>query len=453
MTTPTNLLLVVLGGVRADHLSCYGYRAPTTPFIDGVAHEGVRFPNMISTAPWTLPAHGSLFTGEFPATHGATHEYHFLSPAAPVLPEYLQARGYRTAAFSANEWVSPETGFGRGFDAFFTQRYNSRLASRAVTYGRSAGDRLLRRKDAGARRTNQALLEWLAADERPFFAFVHYQEVRLPVDPPSPYDDMFVQPGSAASRVATVNQDADRCFAGQMSFEEGELERLATLYDGALCYLDSRVQQIGEWLQARGLWDNTLVVITADHGECLGERGLLGHRFSLADGLLRVPLILRCPRNVPQGFALEEVAQTSDVLPTILELLEIAPEGGAGQGRLLLREGRATPSPGFAVSERFRGPLDGFRRRFPEADWRALDVRQKAIRSPREKFIWHSDEANELYDLVADPGEEHNLIETHGARADALRRQLFDWFASIPRREPDEFAAAAEGKPQLRYSD
>jgi arylsulfatase A-like enzyme len=362
-----------------------------------------------------------------------------------VLAEYLQARGYRTAAFSANEWIGPENGFGKGFDAFFTQRYTSRLASRAVTYGRSAGDRLLRRKDAGARRTNQALLEWLGADQRPFFAFVHYQEARLPVDPPSPYDDMFVQPGSAASRVTSVNQDGDRYFVGQARFEEGEIERLRALYDGALRYVDSRLQQVSEWLQQRGLWDDTLVVITGDHGECLGERGLLGHRFTLADGLLRVPLILRCPRNVPQGFALEELAQTPDILPTILELLDIPPESGAVQGRMLLREGRATPSPGFAIAERFRFPVDGLRKRFPDFDWRAIDVRQKAIRSVREKFIWHSDEANELYDLVVDPEETHNLIDTHGARADVLRRQLFHWFASIPRREPTDLPVAAGG--------
>lgn len=445
MTSPTNLLLVVLGGARADHVSCYGYRSQTTPFIDEMAQQGVRFPNMFSTAPWTLSAHGSLFTGQFPSTHGATHENHLLSPDGTVLAEHLKRRGYRTAAFSANEWVSPETGFGRGFDAFFTQRYNNRIASRAVTYGRSAGDRLLRRKDSGARRTNQALLEWLDTDDTPFFAYVHYQEARIPVDPPSPYDEMFVQPGSPASRVTSVNQDCDRYFVGKETLEKPALERLCALYDGALHYVDSRLQQVAASLQERDLWDRTLVVITGDHGESLGERGLLGHRFTLADSLLRVPLILRCPRSVPQGFALEEFAQTTDVLPTILELLDIEPEDDGAQGRVLLREGRATPSPGFAVAERFRSELDGFLKRFPEVDRRSLDVREKAIRSTREKFVWHSDEANEFYDLIADPGETRNLIDTEGARADAMRRKLFDWFASIPRREPHELAAGAEG--------
>jgi arylsulfatase A-like enzyme len=449
----TNLLLVVLGGVRADHSSCYGYGKPTTPFLDELAQQGVRFPNMISTAPWTLPAHASLFTGQFSSTHGATHEHHVLAPTHPVLAETLQVRGYRTAAFSANEWVSPETGFGRGFEAFFTQRYNSRLASRAVTYGRRAGDRLLRRKDSGARRTNQALLEWLAADERPFFAFVHYQEARLPVDPPSPFDDMFVRKGSLAAAVTSVDQDGDRYFAGELQLDDAASERLRAFYDGALRYVDSRLNEVAIFLQQRGLWDRTLVVVCGDHGESLGEHGLLGHRFTLADPLLRVPLVMRCPRNVPQGFAIEEVAQTTDVLPTVLELLEIPPETGAMQGRVLLREGRATPSPGFAVAERFRPNLGGLRKHFPNLDVRALDVRTKAIRSSREKFVWHSDEANEFYDLAADPGETRNLIAAEPARAEAMRRKLFDWFASIPHREPAELPAGANGRGRSHYSD
>ena len=453
MSTPANLLVVVLGGVRADHTSCYGYGKPTTPFVDELAQQGVRFPNMMSTAPWTLPAHASLLTGQFPSTHGATHEHHFLAPTHPTLPEYLQARGYRTAAFSASEWVSPETGFGSGFDAFFTQRYNSRLASRAVTYGRRAGDRLLRRKDSGARRTNQALLEWLGADQRPFFAFVHYQEACLPVGPPSPFEDMFVRPDSPESTVSVVNQDCDRYFAGEIQMDDAERERLRSLYDGAVRYVDTRVHEVATFLQQRGVWDQTLVVVTGDHGESLGERGLLGHRFTLADALLRVPLVLRCPRNVPQGFALEEVAQTSDILPTVLELLEISPEPGAVQGRALLRAGSATPSPGVAMAERFRSNLEGLRKRFPNVDGRALDVRTKAIRSSREKFVWHSDEANEFYDLVSDPGETQNLIATEPVRAEALRRKLFDWFASIPHREPADLPAAAGGQTRLSYSD
>src|SRR5438045_4211719 len=125
MPDQLNVVLVVLDGARADHLSCAGYHRETTPFLDRVAREGVRFANMIATAAWTLPAHASLFTGLHAATHGATDERRFLSARHPLLPEYVKAAGYRTAAWCVNPWVSPETGFGRGFDAFFTQRHHN----------------------------------------------------------------------------------------------------------------------------------------------------------------------------------------------------------------------------------------------------------------------------------------------------------------------------------------
>src|SRR5574337_319366 len=152
-----NVLLVSIGGVRADHLSVAGYARETTPFLDDVAREGIRFTNAFTVAPSTLSAHASLLTGRFAVTHGATDENPLLTMRHPRLPELLKAAGYRTAAFCTNVSVSPESGFGRGFDAFFTQRYHNRVAARAVSYGRRASDRLLRRKDAGARRTTAAV--------------------------------------------------------------------------------------------------------------------------------------------------------------------------------------------------------------------------------------------------------------------------------------------------------
>jgi arylsulfatase A-like enzyme len=151
-----------------------------------------------------------------------------------------------------------------------------------------------------------------------------------------------------------------------------------------------------------------------------------------------VPLLLRCPSRVPQGFVVDELAQTTDILPTILRILGIR-EGEAGdqQGRPLLEEGRATPGPAFTISERFRPNLAALRKRFADFDTRPFDERTKAIRTRREKFVWHSDEANEFYDLTVDAGESNNLIERQVERADALRRQLFDWLASVERAETD----------------
>lgn len=438
MAERLNALVVVLDGVRADHVSCYGAARETTPFLDSVARDGVRFLNVIATAPGTLSSHAALFTGKHAVTHGATGEHCFLSSRHTLLPEFLKAAGYRTAAFCTNPWVSPETGFGRGLDAFFTQRHHNRLAARALQYGRRASDRLLRRKDAGARRTNEALQRWLAGGEQPFFAFVHYNETHLPFQPPPPYDRMFLPKGVGAARVRAVNQDIDRHLAGQVEMSAEDFTILAALYDGGLRYVDHRLREIADFLRARGEWDRTLLMVTADHGEHLGERRMMGHRVGLYDAVLRVPLVLRCSERVPQGFVVEDLAQTTDILPTILRLLDITDDGAQVPGRALLDGGRATAGPPSTVSERYRPNLVPLQQRFPGADVRPLDVRTKAVRTRREKFIWRSDEANEFYDLAVDPAESTNLIEARPERADALRRQLFDWLAAVEKFESEE---------------
>jgi arylsulfatase A-like enzyme len=440
MPERVNLLLVSVGCLRADHVSGYGYGRETTPCLDDIGREGVRFPHMIATAASALSAHATLFTGLHAVTHGATDEHRFLSTEHKTLAEYLHAAGYRTAAFCTNPWVSPETGCGRGFDAFFTQRHDHGLAARALFYGRQASDRLLRRNDSGARRTNRALKRWLAASDQPFFAFVQYHEAHLPFRPPPPYDRMFLPRGVTAQRAAAVNQDCDAYIAGRIAMSEEDLAILTALYDGEVRYVDTRLSEVAELLQTRGVWNRTLCVVVGDHGEHLGEHRMLGHKLRLDDTLLRVPLLLRCPERVPQGFVIDELAQTTDVLPTILRLLDISPEAGRLHGRALIVDGRATAGTGFAMAESFRPDLTAFRRRFPDFDTRPLDVRAKVIRTKREKFIWHSDEANELYDLAADPGELDNLVERDAARAEALRRQLFDWLASVEHFEAERTA-------------
>jgi arylsulfatase A-like enzyme len=149
---------------------------------------------------------------------------------------------------------------------------------------------------------------------------------------------------------------------------------------------------------------------------------------------------------VPQGFVVEEFAQQIDVLPTVLHLIGLDEETPAVHGRALLRSGRATAGPPFVIAERFRPDLEGLRRRLRARDLRLCDVRERAIRTRREKYIWRSDEANELYDLVQDPGERRNLMPEGGDRARPLRGQLFDWLASVERFTADDAGVAEEGE-------
>ena len=404
-----NVLLVVIEGARPDHLSCAGYERETTPFLDRIAHEGVRFSQAFTSAPSSLPAHASMLTGLFPSLHGATDEAPVLGPGFRLLPEVLRAAGYRTAAFCPAASISPASGFGRGFDRFYAQGGGGRLTGRAADYARRASDRVLGRRDAGARRSSEALLSWIDAARNPFFALVHYREPASPYRPPAPYDRTFM-PAALNGKDGMAPADA--------------VTSRAALHDGALRYVDLRIKQIADGLVADGRWEQTLFVCTASYGEDLGDLGGAG---AMVDGRLRVPLILRCPGRIPAGFVVEEFAQPVDLLPTIAALTGCALEVPV-QGRALLTESGATPGPRNVVTEAFRAPLGAAAK-----NGAALDVRRKMIRTRREKFVWQSDEANAMYDLTRDPLERRNLVAEVPERADRLRRELFDWLAESER--------------------
>jgi len=431
MSVRPNVLLITISGARADRLSCYGHSRKTTPGLDQIAGEGVRVAHTITSSPTTMAAHAGLFTGRFSAEHGAHEESRQLAKASWSMAETLRAAGYRTGAFCTHPALCPETGFGRGFDDFVTQRRQGRLANRAWSYGRRAGDRLLGRRDAGGRRTNESLREWLGAASEPFFAFVHYDEARFPL---VTLPEMAFAGAADLARLRGLHANSEAYVLGAATLEPEDADAIGRAFDSALHYVDARIGEIVEWLASRKQLEQTLIVVTGDHGQHLGENGWVGNAAGLDECLLAVPLMLRCPGLVPQGFVVEDLSQTTDIAPTILGLL-LGPEACEGMsGRMLLREGRSTTGPGFAIAERYRSETKRWRRSFPKADVRPFDVRMKAIRTRTEKFVWRSDEQNQLFDLRSDPGEQHNRLAADVARADALRRQLFDWFAEVERK-------------------
>ncbi len=386
-----NVLVVVLEGARADHMGCYGYGRETTPFLDQLARQGVRCSSAFTTAPGVLPAIATLLTGLFPHAHGATEESGVLPAGAPTLPELLRSAGYRTAAFCASPALTPERGVGRGFDRFRNAVAAGRFTGRAADYARRASDRVLGRADAGARRTLQAVLEWVRGGEEPFAGVVHLGETAGALPPPAPYDRLFAREPHDAPGTAC--------------------------HDGALRYIDLRLRELADALQAAGQWDRTLVVVTATHGASLGAAP--GHDADWAPAELHIPLLLRAPGRVPRGFVVDEIVQTCDIAPTILALADVAAPGVAMQGRTILRDGAATPGPGFAFAEGFRHAPS--------------DVRRKAVRSARAQFVWRSDEANAFYDVARDGELGPDRLAADVARADVLRRALFDWLAASER--------------------
>jgi len=467
-----NIVLVLVDTLRADRLSCYRNGARTSPCIDRIAERGVLYENAISPAAWTVPAHASIFTGTYPSRHGVDLSRLILAPELAPLPEILQRNGYRTFGVSSNYWLSRETVFDRGFDEFVhswqlvqsagtnqpLQRQQRKmpvgLQSANGSEKRQAGRRTignalnwlheetvkrLRQSfhayDSGAWRVNRQVRRWARRWKdmsEPFFAFVHYMEPHIRYAAPGRYRTLHVPPSVPSARVEKLNQDPWRFLAGKARMTAEDFAILGGLYDGEVSYVDSRVGQLYEMLQRDGLLRNTILIITSDHGENLGDHGLMSHAYCVYDTLVRVPLIVHYPGTFPAGERVGEQVQTLDLFPTLLTLAEVRDPaawaqvqgesltGAARNDRLVFSE---YPEAEPAVSM--------ITERYPEFDGSPYDRSLRAVRSATHKYIQGSDGRDELYDLTRDPGEEHDVLSSHPQIAADLRGALGRWVGSF----------------------
>lgn len=427
-----NIVLIVMDATRAQNLSCYGYHRPTTPNLERFAERCVVYETAISPAGWSLPAHASLFTGLFPSQHGAHEQHQYLPPDRPTLAEILGLQGYHTLAFCTKPDVNPATGLDRGFREWNPPvsalprglRIAARKAHSGLAVMRGLGDK-------GARNRNrqvQAALRRLGAHDRPFFLFVHYGESHGPYRPPKRYN-RYLPKGVSFESALQVNQDQWKYLAGLVRMDERDFEILTALYDGAITYQDARIGQVLGWLEASGMLDRTVVIITADHGDNIGDHGMLAHKYCLYDSLVHVPLIIHYPPGTTAPGRVGDQAQTLDLVPTILDMLGNPASGGSGsqRGPSLLSITRRE----FTVAEWARPDLSIFRTRFPGVDVSRYDRALAMIRTPRYKYIWASDGGHELYDLRADRGETRDLITDRADVAANLHHKLVAWRGSF----------------------
>jgi arylsulfatase A-like enzyme len=450
--TYPNVLFIVMDATRAKSLSCYGYHRPTTPSLDRFAECSVVYETAISAAGWSLPGHASMFTGLYPSRHGAHDQHKYLIPECPTMAELLRSYGYHTVAICRNEYVGPGTGLDRGFERFNNLRnppWSLGEIARKMDVGMAA---LLGQRDSGARHTNKQVksaLRRLQAGERPFFMFVHYNEPHAPYCPPHKYN-RYLPDGVSLREARQVNQDRWKYFADPTSMDEQDFEILTALYDAEITYLDSRIAQLWGWLAKMGILDRTMVIITADHGENVGDHQMMGHAYCLYDTLLHVPLIIHYPRGTTAPGRVAHQVQTLDLLPTILAMLgDTSSETYRSlQGLDLLASTRHE----FTVAEQVRPDLTTFYERFPGVDVSRYDRALKMIRTVRYKYIWSSEGHHELYDLQMDPNEECIIIAEHPDVAASLDRRLTEWRNSfkeaIPSDQVSEFDE--EVKARLR---
>jgi len=312
-TQAPNVLLIVLDTVRAQSLSAYGYEEPTTPWLERFAKNAVLFEHALSTSPWTLPAHGTLFTGRMPRELSTDWES-ALDGAYPTLAELFAARGYVTGGFVANyDYASTRTGLDRGFLRYddhtglkgvFGHTYDSRTRT-SSSFGRIGTARMRRILDAWSRKDapylNREFLNWLAHhDERPAFAFLNYYDAHSPYSYPDSYDAKFRSKRTGA-------RGEDRLDA----------------YEASIAFLDDQLRDLFQQLDRPDALRNTVVIITSDHGEQFGEHGVARHGNSLYRQVLEVPLLVAFPGVVPAGERVGEAVSLRDVAATVLDLAGI----------------------------------------------------------------------------------------------------------------------------------
>ena len=430
-----NVLVIVLDTTRAEYFSCYGHDVPTTPHLDQLAAEGIRFDQTIATDNWTLPSHASLFTGLYPSECQATSITNHLPEHNLTLAERLKQAGYWTGAVVHNAWISQERGFSQGFDDFVEMWRQE---------NRPAGDsRGLTGEQKGVDRAIQWIDDWhsgrSSGSGQPFLLFANFNIAHLPYTPPASVRERFL-PSAVADegRVRRMMQVVGMWphLAGRLVLDDQDFEVLARLYEAELSRADDYVGQLMAALEERSLTDDTLVIVTSDHGENLGDHGMIDHLLSMYDSTLRIPMIMRLPGRIPPGTVSPDLASLVDVAPTVTHLCGLSSDDQAtGPFAIpelsLLHPDRYQRKFVFAENDRPVNGIELLRQNAPEFDTSRIDCRMFAIRSDRHKLIWHEDLKVELYDLQTDPGELVNLADSQPELRDEMMGHLKNWLDNL----------------------
>jgi arylsulfatase A-like enzyme len=383
---PTNLIIIGIDTLRPDHLGCYGCRRATSPNIDKLGAGGALFLHTISQSSWTLPSFASLFTSLYPHQHGVASDLSRIKDTVPTMATILKECGYATGAIVNSNVLAPEMGLSRGFDFY-------------SLVGRGA-----RRADAITRDG----LAWIDSQKTPFMLFLHYFDPHEPYAPPAPYDTLY-DPGyrGTIGRAFIVDKVFPRvpgaALTRHVSATAEDWDHIKALYDGEITFTDQAIGDLLSGLAKRRLLGKTLIVLMGDHGEEFFEHGAFGHGHSLFGEVIRVPLIFSCPEAVPKGRKIAQQVRIIDIMPTVLDLLQVKTKSRfegvsllpliTGRGSIASGEGLLFP-PELAYSE---GILRG--------------TAKFAITTSQWKIICEPGANKDIFfDLEQDPGEHRDLV-------------------------------------------
>lgn len=396
-----NILLITIDTLRADHLSCYGYHKRTSPNIDNIAKKGIRFTQALATSSWTPPSMASIMTALYPVSHGIhngirkhnkIYNQEILSEGLNTLAEVLKENGYTTFGAVANYHMSEELGFGQGFDYYYCKDFINASELNKVIF--SWGSRIKKSKKA--------------------FIWLHY------FDPHDPYSARppWIDRNNGSFRLG--DQDLSKTSMIELlklvpTFSDNKkaLEYLVELYDSEISYTD---YHIGNLINKLELYDNSLIIISSDHGEEFLDHGALGHSQSLYQELIHVPLIIKPSLGNHQttGKTIDTPVSIVDIMPTILGLLEIDPPADIMGGNLLKADkGLKRQNSDFIYSDR---------------------QVYKSVLNKNWKYIYHyCTKEEQLYDLSKDPEELDNIASLKTPKAKELKKILLNWVSTSPK--------------------
>jgi len=424
-----NILLFTIDACRPDHFGCYGYTRNTTPNIDKLAREGVLFTRAFSQSAWTTPGMISIFTSLYPPTHNVDARDKTLGDGILTLPKVLKTNGYTVPVLS--RFVDIPNYWHLCFDTVDKEQFQG-----------GEGEDLLE------------LLESYKKEK--FFIWYHYHGLHLPYNPPRPYDRIFqediVNETSADSEAISTIRKKSVIKYGSINFNDRDKKTVVALYDGQIRQLDDYMGRLIRKMEDWGILDNTLIIVTSDHGEELFEHGFIGHASTslnakLYDEFIRIPLIIWWPKKLNHRIV-NELVQQIDIMPTILDILGLPiPEGLQGSSLLPLIKDKALYNsrlaPGcFEQGTVFCETILGGYQSTEEME----KIKLRCIRTKDYKLIsmnMHLHDLSrgglnnaiyELYDLRTDPMEVKNIVERHPDIVRELKKELFRWIeATIPK--------------------
>ncbi len=426
---PRSVLFYLIDTCRADHWSANGYGRPTTPFLEEFAARGVRFENCFSQAPWTKPSVATILTSCYPTVTGMHRLLDQLDHGFVTLPEALRGAGWYTAGFSANPLMGRLSNYNQGFRRF-----------QDATFVIPDGD-CIHYASGSAKALNKQVLPWIEKNQEwPFFLYVHSVDPHEEYEPAPEYLALFADPAFEpeyrrqwqalldAKAIKVANHCTREHFEQTGVAIEPFIEYGRKLYDADIRANDDEIARVVDALRDRGQLEDTIVVVTADHGEEFMEHGGTSHAFLLFNELIHVPLVIVAPGLLPEGSVVKEPVQLLDLYPTLIDLLGVAApdglqgksfapllRGGAGDGRAILSENHEVPgSEQFFLSQ-------GTTFSLIEGPWKYILNLKSPVYRPQPRHL--------LFRLDQDFGEQHDVAAEHPELVERFEAKVLEWWA------------------------